>query len=563
MKGKILQFDGSESRVRDQAEKCYEEGDYLSALRFCARVSDVERDGEFFDMLSDIYENFGAFGSAVAMLFRAMDKIAEEGLSADLSDIYEGLAVNYLNLGNEEMSAYYYNLLMNTDDTLSEENKREIISLFEKKPQKPFRFVYPPELTDFTKETEEGGTALKNGDVKGAIGLLSKVERGSKAYPVAQELMAIAYLLDDQPKKAEKTCLNALETDENNVQVLSTLSAVYTHQGREEESREIAVRLCSLKAETPEEKYKIATVCCENGLNEEALKMFVEIGKEMPFDGNLLYFKAVAAMKTGKLELAKTTLETLCTVYPDAEVAKYYLHRLRKHLSDPENVEMPETTYFYRVPTAERIVRWKTLAEIGKRPKEDALLLGEIMSENGYFTWCFDEMDGMDKQLQSLGISVAAYAKQFAFLREILLDPETDDTLKIDVLRLFFEENEDDAVGVVVCGIYHRVYIEKLSLGRNKRQLFLDAYADLSSKFSLVGEQNAQKIHDAAKRLYGLAKEKNAFSLFTSAEDVECALYLCSKMRGLGKTAEEVAPAFGANKERVEEILKLNSEGKE
>ena len=46
--------------------------------------------------------------------------VAEE---EDLPDLYEGLAVNYLSLGEEAASAYYYNLLIGVDDTLTKENK--------------------------------------------------------------------------------------------------------------------------------------------------------------------------------------------------------------------------------------------------------------------------------------------------------------------------------------------------------------------------------------------------------------------------------------------------------
>ena len=73
----------------------------------------------------------------------------------------------------------------------------------------------------------------------------------------------------------------------------------------------MAFRLCGLKNLTPEEQYKVATVCCENDLHEQALQQFLALEKEIPYDGNMLYFKGVAAYKSGKTELAISALETL------------------------------------------------------------------------------------------------------------------------------------------------------------------------------------------------------------------------------------------------------------
>ena len=48
------------------------------------------------------------YSSAVNCWFRFMDNCSGE----DLPDIYEGLAVNYLNMGTEAQSAFYYNKLI-------------------------------------------------------------------------------------------------------------------------------------------------------------------------------------------------------------------------------------------------------------------------------------------------------------------------------------------------------------------------------------------------------------------------------------------------------------------
>ena len=150
---KVLKIDFSRRRLRERAEKYYDEGNYLSALRFTYKeMSLYGGDGDIYTMLSDIYENMELYSSAVNCWFRFMDNCSGE----DLPDIYEGLAVNYLNMGNEAQSAFYYNKMIDADDELTEESKAEIAETFAQDKSSNFRFVYPPRLADYSKETEAG-----------------------------------------------------------------------------------------------------------------------------------------------------------------------------------------------------------------------------------------------------------------------------------------------------------------------------------------------------------------------------------------------------------------------
>ena len=259
VKGKIAKIDFSEERIARQADKYYNEGKYFSALRLAYRQYETYGgDGEVFARLCDIYEGMNLHGSAVNWWFRYLD-IADE---QELPDIYEGLAINFLNLGNETQSAFYYNQLIDADASISEETKMDIVDAFSKDKRDNFRFVYPPKLADFTKEIELGSRALKMGDCQRAIHTLDAVAEGAKGYEKAKELQAVAYLLSGDAEQAEKICLQLLQTNPDDVRVLATLSAVYLEQGKKEESKQLALRLYALKQDNAEDLYKVATVCC-------------------------------------------------------------------------------------------------------------------------------------------------------------------------------------------------------------------------------------------------------------------------------------------------------------
>lgn len=550
---KVLKFDYSKGRLRERAEKYYDEGNYISALRFAHKeVSLYGGDGDTFTLLSDIYENMELYASAVNCWFRFMDNCA----GSDLPDIYEGLAVNYLNMGNEMQSAFYYNKLIDADTTLTLENKMEIVNAFALEKKSNLRFVYPPKFVDYSKETEAGSRALKRGDCQKAISHLSQVEKGSRSYATAREMQAVAYLLSENSAEAEKICLELIELNPDDIQALATLAAIYVEQGRHEESKEIAIKLCEREDVSPDEIYKIGTVCCENGMHEQALEKFTELEKVLPYDGNMLYFKAISAYKSGKTELAIQTLERLCTIYPDAAVADYYLKEMRRRLDDPSLPE-PETTYFYRIPQEEREMRCRALVKIGKYPKADAELFGALAFREGYFRWCFDEMDGMEHDLQYLALVVAAHAHVDEFIRDVLLDCEVSDVLKIELMRLLYARNEENCFGVVICNIYREIPVRRISIGTKRHKKFITAYSKTASKFSIIDEGYSLKIHMVTEKMYRLFTEKNCWELADNVDSLACAIYLMSGLREIGRDAKTVAPAFDADPETVRKIMSV------
>ncbi len=554
--GKTVRIDFSRARLASLADKYYNEGKYLSALRLAYKEMELYGgDGDVYARFSDIYEGMDLHLSAINYWYRFLDEADE----SDFPDIYEGLAANYLHLGNETQAAYYYNKLLEVDDSLPEETKQDIIDAFSKEKRDKFRFVYPPRLADYTEEVDGGSEALKTGNCKRAIELLSVVERGSKDFAAAREMQAIAHLLDGDTQAAKAACFELLEEIPDDVRVLATLAAVYLEEGDTESSKKLALQLFEKEQQSTDELYKVATVCCENGLHEQAYKKFCQMEKLVPFDGRMLYFKGVAAYKCGLLDDSDKALDTLCAVYPDAEVAKFYLQALRSYrmaVDEGEKVETPpELTYFYHLPQTEREERCRTLIQIGKSAKDEAQLFGLLAWHDGYFRWCFDEMDGTDHDLQYLSLATAAHVRADDFLREVLLDCEVIDLLKMETLRMLLERNEDMEVGVVLCHIYRRLYLQKIAIGRKNRKKFIDGYAQVASKFVVISDTHGAKIKAATERLYRTLESVGSLDLVEKAEDCACAIFLLSGLKELRGGVENLAAAFDANGEKVRVIV--------
>ncbi len=552
---KVKRIDLSRKRLARLADHKYNEGEYLTALRFAHRERlEYGGDPDVFVRLCDIYEGLGLQGSAINYWFQFLNVADEE----EYPDIYEGLANNYLAIGNDRQAAYYFNLLIDADDSIPEETKMDIADAFAVDKRSQFRFVYPPKAADYSKEVSLGSKALKSGNTQRAVEILEGVAKGSKEYSQAKEMQAVAYLLAGDTKVAEKVCTDLLQEEPEAIRVLSTLAAVYLEQGRTEESLAIAKNLSKLTVTEQDDLYKVATVFCENGLHEDAYRCFVELDEKLPHDGRMLYFKGVSAYKSGRIEDAERALDELCTLYPDAEVAKYYLRQIREYQEGKARGETPtppELIYFYHLPQEERESRCEILLKIGSCPKEEANLFGLIALHDGYFAWCFDEMDGGDRDLQYLALVTAAHVRADEFLQDVLLDFEVADVLKVEILRMLLERNEDMEVGLVLCHIYKRVPLFRISIGRKRRKKYIDGYARIASKFGVIDERYSKKIKEAAELLYRALEEKGGLDLIDNPDDCACAIYLLTGLHDLGKDQKWIASAFDANVDRVRVLL--------
>lgn len=549
-KCKTKKIDFSHKRFGKIADDYYNDGDYVSALRFTQKqYVTYGEDCDILARFSDIYEAMGLQSSAVNAWFRFLH-IAEE---EDLPDIYEGLAANFLNMGYEGEAAYYYNLLVDADDSLPVEMKWEIADAFEAQKEPKIRFVYPPRLADYSKELHYGTRFLKSGDCRRAISELSKIEKGAKEYVSAQEMQAVAHLLMGDAQKSEEVCLALLKDYPNDVRAKATLSAVYLEQGRKEESRALAEELVGADLQDTDDLYKVATVCCENEMHAEAYRLFCKLEQQLPYDGRMLYFKGVAAYKCGREEEAERTLDTLCTIYPDAEVARYYLLAIRNYRAGTG--EKPELIYFYHLPQEEREERCRTLLHVSKCPKDEAMLYGILMLHDRYFEWCFDEMDGADHDLQYLALITANQVRADEFIQQTLLNNEVADVLKIESLRMFYERNEDIDLGIVFCRIYKKIRVLRIKIGRKRHKRFVQAYAKLASKFVMIREGYAKQMQRAAEELYRALEQNEKLDLIDEPDDCACAIFLLSGIHELVGGQIDASAAFGANAEKVQAML--------
>lgn len=547
-------IDLSADRLISIAAVSIEEHDYIKALKMLNKNAVLNgNDEDSYMLYAEAFDDMGLYEKCVNGWFKYLDYAGDD---ADLAEAYEGLAVSFMNMRQENFAAYYYNkLLLETDEELTPQNRQEIINSFLSSEKPALRFAYPPHLADFSQEMEKGLELMRSNDLDGAIREFDKVMEGNEQYFAARNYIAMCNIIADKEEEAEEECNRILERDPDNVHALTTLSAVKGQQKKREEAKELAYRLLKINPDDSEDMYKIATVCCENGLHEEAYGLFCRMDDRFSYDCSFLFFKAVAAYNCGKIDKSLETFDTLLTIYPNAVTADYWYYTvLGEKKKNPE--DRIELEYFYRLPRSECEANITLLTAFNHLTDANARKVMEEADITSAIHWCLDEGDvGTSEELKLLGAFSALKGSLDDTVRDILLDAFMPDNVKMELLSGLAQQNNNGVYGITLCNMYRRVSLIKIEVGRKKRKTFIHAYGLAISRFAMLDETYSAKIAAAVEVLYEKLEEEGRLDDCRSVPDLAAAIIIFAGLKEDALSDGQIFAFFGANAAKVKKIL--------
>lgn len=548
--GSVQKLDFNDEFMLASVEKRIQEGDFFGALRLLNKRNGMHRmTCEASLLAADIYEALGLHTRSADAWYHFLDTCNE----ADFAEGYEGLAVAFMNMGDEMNSAMYYHKMLAEDGNATPENRAAVAELFQHE-KSHLRVVHSEDgNTDSAQFIRDGLVHLKEGNFPAARQDFACVAQNSPDYAQAVGLSAMCALMNGESETAEKECLEILHDYPDNVQALTTYCAILSDRGDKERAKEVALRLATLPAQDVDELYKIATALCETGLHEQAFEKLAELNEKLNFDKTVLYFYAVAARHTGRIKEAIDALETICTLYPRSGVADYYLARLRAYESG--DGALPSMTYFYRVPNDEHEFIYKFLLRLAEKEDEELEMLADLPDLKDYFLIAFDEMDGHDDKLQLLAARIAVRTRNDEFLREVLLDYCGSDFIKFYILHELTVRNEDNSFGTVICNMYKEFFFVSIEIGQRKQKEFLEAYAEVYSKFAFLGKECEEKIIRAGEEVYRALSIAEAWDCMDEQEALAAVIYREAHFKFGDHTLSAICDLFGAKIEIARDIL--------
>lgn len=545
MQDKIKKFEISEEFLMESAERRFEEGDYFGALSMLNRRSErFDPSADASALYADIYEALQIYPLCADAWFRFLDTCNE----ADFAEGYEGLSVAFLNMGDEFQSQIYMRRTFEADGIPMGE-------LFTQTDSRPYlRLVHSEDGSVGDVEVlREGINYIRLGEFEKAKETFSQIPPQSRDFPSATGLAAMCKLLEGDVNGAAGECEKLLGYYPDNVHALTTYCAVLGAKGDKEGAREVGKRLASVETDSLEDLFRISTALCETGLDEEAYQKLSILKTKAPYGDDVLWFHAVSAYRTGRLDEAIDSLELLTLINPRKSVAKYYLVRMREVRDDPE--QTLTVNYFYKVPEEEytKITEFFGTALLAE--KEDAELFSELPQILDYFRIAFDQLDGRDDKLQTLAAKVAVKCRCDKFLREILLDYNAAESVKLLILRELVLRNEENSFGVVICGFYREFFTHELELGSKFRAPFMNAFSEVYSKYALVGEENEEKLIGAAEEVYRTLEDADVLDFAEEQTAISAVIYREARICQSERSIERIAELFDANVKVVKEIL--------
>ena len=540
----IRRLDFSDEFLLDSAEKRYEAGDYMGTLTMLNKRAGMYRPcADASALYADVYEAFSLWIPCADAWFRFLDTCNE----ADFGEGYEGLSVAFANMGDALRAELYYRRSFEVSGEVPPSDLDEEDFVPEQRPQ--LRLIHSDDGTVSDPDLLRRGVLfVKLGELDKAKEVLSEIEPGSEDFPSACGLIAMCKLLTGDTAGAAEECERMLEYHPDNIHALTTYCAVLGAQDRKEEAKAVGRKLAAMDSDSAEDLYRIATALCETGLDGEAYEKLTKLKGMQPYDDSILWFHAVAALRSGRKEEAISSLETLTTVYPRKVIATLYLERLR---GDKEVT----ISYFYRLPedTYKELTSFLLMAD-GVEPEMAERLGGDKEIEN-YIRLAFDQLEGRDQKLQQLAARVAVKCRCDDVVRELLLDFEGDEFIKLSMMRDLVLRNEDNSFGVVICNFYREFYTHKMEFDGRRPDQFMEAFAEVYSRYSITADDNERKLLYAAEDVNYTLVDADAEDLFAEKDALAAAIYREARLTDGERGIETIANLFNANVHTVKEIL--------
>jgi len=551
---KIKGIDLGSDRLLSIAADCIEAKDYLTALKMLNKNAVTNGDdADSYLLYAEVFDDMYLCDKSVNYWFKHLDYAGD---GADFAEAYEGLAINFMRMGEDAFASHYFERLLEaTEPSMSREERGRLVDqmLFSKK--QGLHFAYPPHLSDFTTELGIGKKLINIGNYKAAISVFQAIPEGNSDYILARNLIAMTYVLDDDEEAAEAECRAILEKSPNDVQAIATLTAILKHKNSEE-VEQLVQRIDRSKLDNDDDIFRLASIYCQLGLHKDAYDILDLMGEGACYDSVVLFFRAIAAYNCGMIDTSLEIFDTLLTIYPCASTAEYWRAQVAKEAKKPEEKRKKELKYAYHLPERERQKRAGFLTEYDAMDEKMAKIFAQDERLPAYIHWCFDEGGSptINKSLKLCAVRCVIKAGLEDLIRDILLDSTVSDYLKIYFLSALVQRNTGGDYGLVMCNLYARIELLPLDIGEEKKSMFLNAYGKVVSQLSILNRVYARRVADATRQLYADLQSRGNLSVCHSANALSAAIALRSKIK-LGSSDVNVCYLMATSQKTVNKIL--------
>ncbi len=552
---KIFKIDYSGDRLLATADSLFDEGRYTEALSILNKNAALNGNDEVsYFLYAEIYDELGLHDKAIHNIFKSLDYEDED----DPAECYKGLSICYMNLGDRRMCSYYYGMYLSNGDGEYDDSMDDVRDFLEERASSgPLKFVYPPEIADFSDEFDRGVVQAMNDDTAAAIKTFDKIPEGNKLYESSRMNIATCHLIMGNYDAAEEECRRALQKDPDSILAYINLANVYLERKQPDKARDIArTKFADYRTDNREEMYKIATIYCETGMAKEAYECFTRMVCELDtYHFNVLFFRAVAAFNAKMGREALDAINLMLEVFPVSVSALYTKSVIYQAVRTRKYFHME---YAFGLPDDMANEYMSLIQSFTKMSKTRAREIYKETDILNAILWSFDGEYMEDRtDLQDAALSIAVKIGEYDIVRDYLLERRLANKVKTDALIDLSERNTDEAYGIVISDIMFRARFKKLKIGRKCHTQFIRAYGTVVARFSFIDEALGEIIAPVAEKIYVKMEAAGILDLSEDTPALALAMYIKAG-QGFDKVSEEsMAIILGTEEARVNDLVAL------
>ena len=397
---------------------------YSKALKYLWKT--IEYDSEnpvHYCNIAGVLSEIGEYEKSSQLLLYVIEK-----LDPNMYECYFFLASNYTYLEDLESSYHYVKYYLEVDpsgDYVDE--AKEMLEYL------TFELEISEEQTDDSDNMQllmwhrQAKRFIEEGKYYEAVKQLLKILEANPDFIAARNNLSLAYFYMGNVNKAIEQAKIAIEKEQTNVHAIANLVIYYNHL---RDKNEYEYHLAILKKVVPIQReglYKLSTTFGILGEHEYAYKYLRRVIREGIGDLMALHYGAIAALNTGRFDIALKWWNQLVN-QNESKVALFYLEVLdwiRKH----PDLQYPKFSYHHQIPIPE----W--LNKIEEDP--DQFLYNPFFHFSLRLGLKYG--DELIKERILVFLSFVEDKETEKILRELLLDEDQPFTLKKRALFLLEE----------------------------------------------------------------------------------------------------------------------------
>lgn len=473
--GNILKFDRGAEFHYSKAHKELDTGRYTDSLADLRRSVEKEPDNiEYRYALAELLSEMDLYEESNFHLY--MIDRCENNLEEDLTFCF---GYNFYGLGEIERSKMYFDKYIEKyPDGIYSRDVSDILTFIEDE----LRMEKETGALEAYARTDEAKYFMDIGEYEKAISILESMVFDPHESVYARNNLALAHFCKGNKKLASDMIDQLLSDVPGNVHAVCNKVLLSEYKSAESIPPDLIDSLDSLKPKNLDEQLKIAVTFCEINDHKRAYAAYKSALEERPYDSEILFMAAAAAVNCGCLADARSIFVEMQKIDELDTIAQYYNRYI-----DDTNIKDFHIEYIYQVPPAEMQKRFDRLNMIlADDPDKSERLWHSDKQFRGLLLWALTlHSDELSSAI--FGI-IARFGDTYAeeIMRRYLLICDNSDNVKRRVLGMLDIIGAEQPYMVYLNGDIVRATLKRDRSRYNKGNLaVVDAISCITSSLGM------------------------------------------------------------------------------